>query len=62
MGRMKPHPKYNVISCRVSDDIRDCINHALDGRTVQDYLHSAIEEKLISDRQGRVDDLIKETA
>lgn len=62
MGRMKPHPKYNVISCRVSDDIRACIDHALSGRSMQEYLHSAIEEKLTSERQTRMNELLKESA
>lgn len=55
MGRMKQHPRYNVLSCRVSDDTRSCIDHALGGRSVQEYIHAAIEEKLISDRQYRID-------
>lgn len=55
MPRMKEKPRYNVLSCRVSDDTRSCINHALGGRSVQEYIHAAIEEKLISDRQHRID-------
>lgn len=62
MGATKPDPRYNVLSCRVSDDLRKCIEHALDGRTVQEYLHTAIEEKLISDRQARIDALIRDAA
>ena len=59
MGATKLNPRYNVLSCRVSDDQRKCIDHALAGRTVQDYLHAAIEEKLIRDRQARIDDAIR---
>lgn len=59
MGATKPNPRYNVLSCRVSDDLRKCIEHALGGRTIQDYLHEALSEKLISDRQARIDDLVK---
>lgn len=50
MGRMKQHPKYNVLSCRVSDDTRKCISHALGGRSVQQFIHAAIEEKLAKNR------------
>lgn len=58
MGKMVEHPRYNVLSCRVSDDTRRCITHALGGRSIQDYLHAAIEEKLIRDRQARIDTAI----
>lgn len=57
MGRMKQHPRYNVLSVRVSDDTHKCISHALSGRSVQEYVHAAIEEKLINDRQGRIEKL-----
>ena len=55
MGRMKENPRYNVVSCRVSDDTKQIINHALGNQTMQDFIHTAIEEKLISDRQHRID-------
>lgn len=55
MGRMKQNPRYNVISCRVSDDTKQSITHALGGQSVQEFVHAAIEEKLISDRQHRID-------
>jgi len=58
MGKTKEYPRSNVLSCRVSDDLRKCIEHALDGRTIQEYLHTAIEEKLISDRQMRLDEIL----
>lgn len=57
MGRMKPDPRYNVLSCRVSDELRKCVGHALAGRTVQEYLHAALEEKLTRDRQARLEKL-----
>lgn len=60
MGRMKQHPRYNVVSCRVSDDTKHNINHALGGRSVQEFVHAAIEEKLISERQDRIDKLFRE--
>lgn len=58
MGRMKEHPRYNIISCRISDDTKACVEKALSGRTVQEFLHTAIEEKLINDRQARIDALV----
>lgn len=59
MGRQKQNPRYNVLSCRVSDDLRQCIEHALDGRTVQQFLDAAIQEKLINDRQARFDAIVR---
>jgi len=59
MGHMKQNPRYNVISCRVSDDTKHSINHALEGRSMQEYLHAALEEKLINDRQARLDALVR---
>ncbi|MDA8412995.1 MAG: hypothetical protein M0023_04315 [Desulfobacteraceae bacterium] len=60
MGRKSQNPRYNVLSCRVSDDLRGSINHALGGRSIQEFLHAAVEEKLNSDRQARIDKLIRE--
>jgi len=59
MGLTKENPRYNVISCRVSDDMRQRISHALGNCTVQEYMHAALEEKLISDRQSSMDDYLK---
>lgn len=59
MGRMKPDPRYNVLSCRVSDDTKKCIEHALTGRTFQEFLHEAIEEKLTRERQDRLDGIYR---
>lgn len=53
MGRMKQHPRYNVLSCRVSDDTRGCIDHVLGNRTMQQFIHAAIEAKLAVERQER---------
>lgn len=58
----EPRPRHNVLSCRVSDDLRACIDHALAGRTVQQFLHAAIEEKLIADRQSRIDAVVRDVA
>lgn len=55
MGRMKENPRYNVISCRVSDDLKQNIQHALGNRTRQEFIHEAIEAKLIEERQARID-------
>jgi len=54
MGRLKQHPRYNVLSCRVSDEIRQCVDHARERVTVDEYIRTALEEKLIRDRQERI--------
>jgi hypothetical protein len=53
MGATKPDPRYNVLSCRVSDDTLRCVEHALAGRTVNEFLRIAIEEKLTRELHGR---------
>lgn len=59
MGKTKPNPRYNVLSCRVSDDLKQCVDRALGTQTRQDFLHRAIMEKLIRDRQARLDDHLR---
>ncbi len=59
MGKTKPNPRYNVLSCRVSDELRKCVEHALGGQTRQDFLYRAIMEKLVRDRQARIDDITR---
>ncbi len=59
MGRQKQHPRYNVLSCRVSDAQLAEISKSLNGRKVQHYLIAAITEKLINDRQAQIDQLFK---
>ncbi|BCS54534.1 hypothetical protein [Geobacter sp. SVR] len=61
MGAKKPNPRYNVLSCRVNDDTRRCVDHALAGRTVNDFLQEAISEKLIRERQDRLDGIVRIT-
>lgn len=58
MGRTKQHPRYNVLSCRVSDSLKQSINHALGSRTMQQFMHEAAEAKLIEERQARVDKIV----
>lgn len=59
MAKKKSNPRYHVISCRVSDDTKASISHALGGRSVQEFAHAAIEEKLINDRFTRIDKLVR---
>lgn len=62
MGLKKEHPRYNVLSVRISDDLRKCLDHALAGQSVQEYLHAALEAKLIADRQHRIDEITRRGA
>lgn len=61
MPKYKENPRYNVLSCRVNNDMKQVIKHAVGRRSVQDFLHSAIEEKLINDRQARIDDIVRKS-
>ena len=58
MGRMKENPRYNVVSCRVSEDTKISLYHALGGRSVQQFVHDAITAKLIEERQARIDNIL----
>ncbi len=55
MGRMKPNPRYNVISCRVADDTKRRVDDALGERTYQDFVAAAIEEKLLREQWAATD-------
>jgi hypothetical protein len=55
MGKKVLAPRYNVLSCRVSDDLKQSIKRYKGKQSVQQFIHTAIEEKLISDRQARFD-------
>lgn len=60
MPRYSEQPRRNVLSVRVTDDLRSCVDHARDGASIQDFLHQAVEEKLIRERQNRIDNAIAE--
>lgn len=59
MGKMKENPRYNVISCRVADDLRKRLDFTLDGRSIQEFVHSAVEDKLTAERHARLEELIR---
>lgn len=42
MGKMKEHPRYNILSCRVSDEELKRVEAALQGDTMQSLLHAAL--------------------
>lgn len=59
MGKMKEHPRYNVLSLRVSDyELREVTEHIKGSR--QDYLLQALMEKITRDRQASFDDHLKQ--
>lgn len=47
----KDNPRYNIVSTRLDDHLRAEVTTWLDGRSLSDYLHAAIEEKVARDRQ-----------
>ena len=55
MGRMKQHPRYNVISLRVSDEEMIAITAAIGAGTRQGFLLTAALEKLANDRRKESD-------
>lgn len=42
MGKLKEHPKYNILHVRVSDQELKRVEAALDGNTKQDMLHAGL--------------------
>lgn len=59
MGKTRQNPRYNVISCRVSDAELAEITSAIGSGTRQEYLLAAVSEKLINDRQAAIDEMIR---
>lgn len=59
MGKMKQHPKYNVVSFRISDATKAHLDNTLGGRSVQEFVHAAVEAKLIEERQAPFDALVR---
>lgn len=51
MGRMKQHPRYNVLSFRASDEKSLVIEAAINGGSKQAYLLEAVLEKIQRDEQ-----------
>jgi uncharacterized protein (DUF1778 family) len=49
MGRMKQHPRYHVLSLRVSDEELKVIEAAIDGGSRQNFLLAAALEKVLRD-------------
>lgn len=52
MGKMKENPRYNIVSCRASDQEYAAIIAALDGRTMADFLLQAAMDKIIAEQQS----------
>lgn len=59
MGRMIEHPRYNIVSTRLADVTYFDLVGTLNGRTVADFLASAVEEKLIRERQTELDESLR---
>lgn len=59
MGRMKEHPRYNVMSFRASDAELVQIVAAIGEVSRQEFLLTAVMEKIVNDRQTRMDQITK---
>lgn len=59
MGRMKEHPKYNILSFRVSDADLAEIEDAMIGGSRQDFLRDAALEKARTDKQAMMNMAIR---
>lgn len=59
MGRMKPHPRYNVLAFRASDEELVRIVSAIGEMSRQEYFLTAVMEKIANDRQHQGDQITK---
>lgn len=59
MGKMKEHPRYNVLSFRVSDQELTVFQMAAAGN-MSGFLLTAATEKANNDRQERIDNYIRD--
>lgn len=60
MGRMKEHPRYNIISVRISDRELAELDIMRGSRKRSIVLGEALNEKILKERQSRMDQLIRE--
>jgi hypothetical protein len=58
-GRTVENPRNHVLSLRVSDAMKDMVTSARGGQSLQDFLHRALVEKLINERQALIDDIVR---
>lgn len=59
MGKLKEHPRYNVLSFRVTDQELTLIQMAAAGN-MSGFLHTAVTEKVDNDRQARLGKYLRE--
>ena len=55
MGKCKENPRYNVISCRVSDAELQAIESEVGPERLSGFLLEAALEKVLRERQRRMD-------
>ena len=53
MGKMVQHPRNNIVSARVSDEILATLDEARGPRSRSDYISDAVIEKSLRDRQAQ---------
>jgi len=62
MGKIRQHPKYNVLSCRASDAEWEEIDAVIGNGNRSAFLLEAALEKVRRERQRRVDHVVSERA
>lgn len=59
MGKMKEHPRYNIISVRISDRELAELDIMRGNRKRSAILCDALNEKILNDRQRHMDEFIR---
>lgn len=62
MGKIKPNPRYNVISCRASEAERRSIQAVIGKGNLSAFLLEAALEKVRRETQRRMDHALSERA
>lgn len=60
MGKTKEHPRYNIVSVRISDRELAELDIMRGSRKRSIVLGEALNEKILKERQSRMDQIIRE--
>lgn len=62
MGKMKQHPKYNVLTVRIDDDLADQARRIIANQfngNASAFIEAALREKLAADAQHHMDEVTR---
>lgn len=59
MGKTKEHPRYNIVTARISTAVADALREMYPGRSRSSIISEALADKIIRDRQGHYDTITR---